>query len=89
MSLSSQGQPLTNKKSIIMLKKILNLQGVEELSKTQKESVKGSLRLELKPSCYGGDSICCGTANWQCGTGPSAGGTFGGYFNGTPICNCY
>lgn len=71
-----------------MLENILKLSGTKAIEKTTQKNIQGGM-LQIGPSCYGGDAICCGTANWQCGTGSSAGGIHGGYFQGTPICNCF
>ncbi|MBW1298852.1 hypothetical protein [Aquimarina litoralis] len=73
-----------------MLKNILELQGVEKLDAKQRKNIKGGM-LGIGQACpSNGDAICCGTANWQCGTGPSGGGIFEGiYFNGNPVCACF
>ncbi|EZH73142.1 hypothetical protein ATO12_19235 [Aquimarina atlantica] len=72
-----------------MLKNIVNLDGSKIIKKSEQKSVIGG-GLTIGPACSGGDPICCGTAQWQCGTGPSAGGIHrGGYFNGNPVCNCF
>ena len=52
------------------------------LSKKEQKSVNGGKR---DRRCRFGDQVCCGTANWQCGAGPSA----GGYFNpSNGTCDC-
>lgn len=54
-----------------------------ELSKSEQKNIQGS---KMKRGCAAGtDSICCGTANWQCGVGPASGGFFNSS-NGT--CDC-
>ena len=73
-----------------MLNEILKLKGVQQLNKAQKKNtVGGGFGPSQGPSCGYGDQICCGTEQWQCGTGPSAGGHHEGYFNGNPLCFCY
>ncbi len=74
-----------------MLKNILNLEGTQVIEKSVQKNVIGGFGLILQPSCYPqGDPICCGTAQWQCGVGPSAGGKHkGGYFQGNPVCDCF
>ncbi len=63
-----------------MKNQILNIG--QALSTAEQKSVNGGGR----PRCYQGtDGICCGTAHWQCGTGPSS----GGYYNpGNGTCDC-
>ena len=70
-----------------MLKNILNLDGSKIINKSAQKDVKGG-GLGIGPSCAVGDPICCGTAQWQCGVGPSSGGFHEGYFNGNPLCFC-
>ncbi len=54
----------------------------QTLSQVEQKEVNGGGKKNR--ACYPGtDSMCCGTANWQCGTGPSC----GGYWNGN-VCNC-
>lgn len=59
------------------MKKVKNIGSV--LSKSEQKSVTGGAR------CGGGDGICCGNANWQCGTGLHAGGL---YNPGNGTCDC-
>ncbi len=76
-----------------MLQNILKLQGVQELNSKQRKNIKGGmLVVGVGGSCSNnGDAICCGTAQWQCGTGPSEGGIHfnNNYFNGNPVCDCF
>ena len=61
------------------MKKLMNLG--KALSQIEQKQINGGHK---KKACYAGtDSICCGTAAWQCGVGPSC----GGFFNGN-YCNC-
>ncbi|MDY8136813.1 hypothetical protein [Aquimarina sp. 2201CG5-10] len=65
-----------------MLKDILNLKNVQALNKKEQQTISGGIA--SKARCYGGDRICCGTANWQCGVGPFSGGIYNGH-----TCDCF
>ncbi len=73
-----------------MLKNILKLEGTQLIEKSAQKKVVGGFGPILQPSCYpGGSPVCCGTSQYQCGVGPSSGGTLSGYFQGNPVCNCF
>ncbi|WP_405207734.1 hypothetical protein [Aquimarina sp. LLG6339-5] len=74
-----------------MLQNILELQGVEKLDAKQRKNIKGGMLSQGRGCNNNGDPICCGTANWQCGTSPSEGGRHfnNNYFNGNPVCDCF
>ncbi|MBQ0735982.1 hypothetical protein [Aquimarina celericrescens] len=71
-----------------MLKNILKLEGSLIIEKSAQKKVTGGGPV-LGPTCALGDPICCGTAQWQCGVGPSSGGHHEGYYQGNPLCFCY
>ena len=70
-----------NHKKINPMKKLKEMGNL--LSKEEQKSVNGGANGANR--CRYGDSICCGTANWQCGVGPAAGGFYNAS-NGT--CDC-
>jgi len=67
------------------MKKLANLKGAKALNKTEQKSINGGAKF----LCYPGtDSECCGSEQWQCGTGPNSGGYIDGSYNGHPLCAC-
>jgi len=61
------------------MKKVLSLKDVKILNKKELKYLLGGAR------CGWGDSECCGTAAWQCGTGAESGGLWDA---SKTICHC-